>query len=182
MNFFQILNSYGIIGIMIAGFAEGTFLPVPMEFISIPIYLSNIDKVLLCLAALLIFSFIGTVLGYTIGKYLGDITHKFIKKEHLDKIGRLYEKNSTLTLLSSIFTPIPYETYTFSAGIFRINFKKFIIVSFISRVIRHSPQAFLIYFYGERVIDNMKIISLTVGITLFTFTLLYLFLKKRRAD
>ena len=42
---FETLKEFGIYGIAVAGLLEATVLPIPMETISIPVYLSSREKV-----------------------------------------------------------------------------------------------------------------------------------------
>lgn len=149
-SFLQLISNLGEYGIIVAALLEATFLPVPMETISIPVYLLNNKKALFYVALLIIFSSIGSIIGYFMGKYLGaPVISKMIKEEHLEKIEKFYNKNAVLALLSSAFTPIPYEAYTLSAGLFKIDFKKYIICAIVSRIIRHLPQAIIIYYWGK---------------------------------
>lgn len=158
MNIFiKIFKNYGIYGIIFAGFSESTFLPFPMETISLPIYLSNSKKAIFYSLCLISFSTIGSFFGYYIGKYLGSsVIKKTFPKKTMEKIKNLYDKNSFLAILSSAFTPIPYEAYVLSAGIFQINLKTFLLASFCSRFLRHFPQGVLIFFFGEAILKNLS--------------------------
>ncbi|WP_176461934.1 YqaA family protein [Anaeromicrobium sediminis] len=176
----NILINYGVIGIMIAAFFEPILMPVPMEFVSIPIALLNQDKALLYSIILILFSALGSTVGYYIGKFLsGTLLNKFVSAENVSKLKNLYEKNSFLTILTSAFTPIPYEAYVLSAGIFNIGFTKFIMAALISRCIRHLPQGIIISLYGDVFLGNLKNYTMIMGLIIFIIILLlrYLFRK-----
>lgn len=176
-NLIYIIINYGIFGIMIAAFAEAIFLPITMEIISIPIYLVNTDKALSYSIILIIFSVLGSVVGYYLGKFFGKpLINKFDSKGIINKLRNLYNKNSFLTILTSSFTPIPYEAYVLSAGAFNIDFKKFLLASIISRTIRHLPQGIIIFLFGDAFVANMKNYTLGIGIIIFVLILArYLF-------
>lgn len=180
-NIINLFINYGLFGIIIAGFSEATFLPVPMELISVPIYLSNTNKAFLYSIILILFSILGSIVGYYFGKSLGKpLLEKFVSVKNLNKLKDLYDKNSFLTILTSSFTPIPYEAYVLSAGMFNIDFKNFIFASSISRVIRHLPQGILIFLYGDTLLSHVKNITLFISLLVFTMILFkYLFYNKK---
>ncbi|MDX8336910.1 YqaA family protein [Candidatus Cetobacterium colombiensis] len=180
----EILKNYGLYGIIIASLLEATVLPIPMETISIPAYLSAKENIIYLLIILVSFSTLGSIVGYSIWKRLGKIIrNKYREKDIFIKIKILYERNIFLTLLSSAFTPIPFEAYVMVAGILSINFKLFLIGVVLSRILRHFPQGLLIYFYGDKILDNIKLYSFLIIMFIFSFNLVkYLILKKIKAS
>lgn len=179
-NIISILINYGVLGIIIAAFSEAIFMPVPMEFIFIPIALLHPEKAFLYSIILIIFSALGAIAGYYMGKILSkSFLSKFVSVENITKLKRLYDKNSFLTILTSSFTPIPYEAYVLSAGVFEIGFTKFILASIISRVIRYLPQGIIISLYGEVLLAHLRNYTVVIGVIIFTIILLlkYLFRK-----
>lgn len=171
MNYIiETLINYGILGIIIVAFSEAIFLPIPMEFISIPTFLLNPSKAFLYSFILILFSTLGSIVGYYVGKTFGSpLLNKFISQENLDKLNKLYSKNLFITVLTSSFTPIPYEAYVLSSGIFNIGFRKFILAAIISRVIRHLPQGILITLYGDALLIHFKKYTLIIALTAFIF-------------
>ncbi|GIM27648.1 hypothetical protein CPJCM30710_03140 [Clostridium polyendosporum] len=175
----NILINYGILGIMVSAFCEAIFMPIPMELISIPIALINPQKAFLYSLVLIFFSAIGSIVGYFIGKSAGrTILYKLISEKTLIKVENLYNKNAFLTILTSTFTPIPYETYVLSAGIFKVGLPRFLSAAVISRSIRYIPQGILITLYGENLINSFKNYALFIGITIFIIMLLLKFIRK----
>lgn len=67
---FEILKELGVYGIALAGLLEATILPIPMETISIPIYLSLKESAVYLVIVLIIFSILGSILGYFFGAKL----------------------------------------------------------------------------------------------------------------
>lgn len=183
-NITDLLINYGLIGIMIAALSEAIFLPIPMELISIPIYLTNPTKSISYSIVLIIFSIIGSIAGYYIGGILGNVSkplvEKFIPNKNLQKLKLLYDKNAFLTLISCFFTPIPYETYVLSAGMFKINFKKFISATIISRLLRHLPQGIIVFYYGESFLFELTQYSFITSSIIFIAIIVYQFIIKRK--
>lgn len=177
---FETLKEFGIYGIAVAGLLEATVLPIPMEAISIPIYLSSREKIVYLLLVLLVFSTLGSILGYLFWKKVsGPIRHHYLQREMFIKIKKLYEKNIFLTLLTSAFTPIPFEGYVIVAGILEIEFKIFLLGAILSRVLRHLPQGVLIYFYGESIVKNIGVYSFGIMILIFTVFLIKSLINKK---
>jgi membrane protein YqaA with SNARE-associated domain len=176
-NIINLLIKHGILGIIIAAFSESIFMPIPMELISIPIYLLNSSKALLYSIILILFSTLGSTVGYYIGKILSNSSlNKFMSNKNTYILKRLYDKNSFLTILTSAFTPIPYEAYVLSAGIFNIGFRKFFLAATISRVIRHLPQGILINLYGVAIISHVKNYTLIAGLIIFSIITIFKYL------
>lgn len=181
-NIYLSLVEYGWIGIAIAALSEGIFLPLPMETISVPIYLLNREKAFILSLLLVLFSIVGSIIGYHIGKYFGfGLLKKFAPRDSVEKLRTLYEKNAFLTLLTSAFSPIAYELYVISAGSFRVNFKKFIFAAIISRILRHLPLGVLLWLYGESVLIYFKKYFFALAILILVGMALKLFKNRTSA-
>lgn len=179
MNYIvNILIEHGILGVIIAAFSEAIFMPIPMELVSLPIFLLNPSNAFYYSLILVLFSILGSTVGYYIGKACAKpLLSKLISKDNLDKLNKLYSKNSFLTVLTSSFTPIPYEAYVLSAGVFNIGFRKFMVPAIISRIIRHLPQGILISLYGDALLSHFKDYTLIIALVIFVgiIILKYLF-------
>jgi membrane-associated protein len=74
-------------------------------------------------------SFLGDSTNYAVGKYLGDWMVKknwLIKKEHLEKTHRFYEKYGAKTIIMARFVPIVRTFSPFVAGLGKMTYKKFV--------------------------------------------------------
>ena len=172
------LVEFGILGIIMAAFSEAVFLPLPMELISIPVYLVNPARAVFYALVLITFSIAGSVAGYHLSRYLGKpLLHKLVPEKHLQRLTDLYDKNALLTLMTAAFTPIPYEAYVLSAGAFGIGFRKFLFATVFSRVIRHLPQAVLIRLYGDALLMHVKTYTLVFCVLVFVMVLLFKYLQ-----
>lgn len=178
---FEILKELGVYGIALAGLLEATILPIPMETISIPIYLSLKESAVYLVIVLIIFSILGSILGYFFWRKIGDpIRNHIFEKDIFIKVKKMYEKNAFLALLSSAITPIPFEGYVIAAGILEIEFRIFLLGTIFSRILRHLPQGLLIYFYGEKILKDLKFYTFITIITILIIILIkYLTFKKK---
>ncbi len=156
-NLLLFFKNYSWFALILGALLEATCLPVPMELISIPVYLSNQKYSLVFFLVLISFSFIGTVIGYHIGKlFYGKFVKKSSTVKHVSEFKKMYDENLKLTIISSAFSPIPYEIYVLSGGLLQVNLKEFLIFSLISRIMRHLPQAVLVWLYGDVFIVYFK--------------------------
>lgn len=151
-NFTQnILNSsYPMVGLIITAFAESSFFPIPPDVIYIPLALLNSNKAFLYALITTLFSVLGGMFGYLIGKYGGKpFIKKIISEEKLYQVKLFYNKYDTWAIIIAGFTPIPYKVFTISAGLFDLNFSRFIIASFLGRGGRFFLVCSLIYLFGQ---------------------------------
>jgi membrane protein YqaA with SNARE-associated domain len=177
----DILINYGILGIAAAGFSEAVFLPMPMEFVFIPIALLNTSKAFIYSLVLILFSTLGSLVGYYLGKSVGTpLLNKMISADKFQKLEGMYSRNAFLTLITSCFTPIPYEVYVISAGTFSINMSTFISTSILSRLIRYIPQGILITLFGKTILQYIKSYTIIAGIAIFIVILILKFLTEKR--
>lgn len=170
----NILINFGPKGLAIAAFIEPIFMPFPMEIIFIPVSIANPQMAIFFSLIMIVFSTLGSVIGYKMGDLFGSsLLSKFTSESSIKKIHNSYNKNAALTIITSSFTPIPFEVYVLSAGTFRINFLKFIITAIISRIIRYVPQGILIYLYGNSILSLMQRYIIIIGFVIFIVFLIF---------
>lgn len=140
--------------------------------------MTNTKRAFLYSLILVTFSAVGSVIGYIVGKGIGrNILKKFVSEENIGKIEDKYNKNAFFAILSSAFTPIPYEAYVLSAGIFKVKFIKFITGAVLSRAIRYIPQGIIISLYGSTLINAIKNYTMLLGGIIFIIILLVKIVK-----
>tara|TARA_B100002052_G_scaffold272588_1_gene274360 strand:+ start:520 stop:1140 length:621 start_codon:yes stop_codon:yes gene_type:complete len=145
-------------------FSEASFFPIPPDVLLIPLCLGNRNRSFRFAFICSIFSILGAILGYYIGKLLwwnipgiqySDLALLFfdyvpgINNNGFLKIKNLYDNWDFWIVFTAGFTPIPFKLITISAGTFNINFFMFVIASVISRSARFFIVASLISVFGE---------------------------------
>jgi len=152
--------------ISILSFSEAFFFPIPPDVLLVPLCIGNRNKswnfALLCS----VFSIMGGLLGYYIGKvlwwsvpgveysYLANLFMEYIpgvNEEGFNNIKRLYEEWDFWIVFTAGFTPIPFKLITLSSGTFNINLGMFLLASFISRSARFFLLASLIKVFGKSI-------------------------------
>lgn len=157
MNFESFVNSItsstlAPLFLAMLSFAESSFFPIPPDTIQIPLSILN-PKLSFFYATISTFSSVfGGMFGYFIGNKGGKpIVNRVVSDEKLYQVKLLYQKYDVWAIFIAGFSPIPYKIFTLSAGLFDLNFKRFVIASFIGRGARFYLVATLIFFFGESI-------------------------------
>ena len=152
-----------LIGFFLPGdsllFITGLF--IAQNFISMNIWLA---AVLLTISAI-----IGNAVGYWIGKQAGPALFrkpdsKLFKREYVDKTAEVFEKYGARAIVMARFVPIVRTFITATAGMGRMNFRRFIVFSAIGAVLWAGGVTVLGYFLGniEFVKKNIEVILILV--------------------
>lgn len=141
-------------------FAAGTFAA-----------LGSLNPILL-FALLALAAILGDTLNYSIGRSIGsklcaNSQFKLIKKEHLDKTKRFYEKHGGKTIILARFVPIIRTFAPFVAGIGEMNYLHFIIYNVIGGVLWVGIFTSLGFFFG-----NLPLVKNNFSIVIFAIVIL----------
>jgi len=131
-------------------FAESSFFPIPPDLLLIVMSLNSpghaLSYALVCTAG----STVGGAFGYGLGKGGGrPLLKRFVSERKIRLVHDYFRKYEAWAIGIAGFTPIPYKIFTLSAGVFYIDFVKFILVSLVSRGARFFLVAGLIALFGE---------------------------------
>jgi len=154
-------------------FAAGTFAALGSLN---PFYLFG----LLSVAAVL-----GDTINYSIGAFIGERAFsgeiKFLKKEHLDRTQKFYEKHGGKTIILARFVPIIRTFAPFVAGVGTMKYRKFITYNVVGGIAWVAIFTFLGYFFGniEFVKKNFELVIFAIIFISFIPPVLE-FLKARK--
>jgi membrane-associated protein len=118
---------------------------------------------LLSIAAIL-----GDTVNYWIGHYIGpkafSNNYKFLKKEHLEKTHKFYEKYGGKTIILARFIPIIRTFAPFVAGIGTMNYSKFFLFNVIGGVSWVAIFVYMGYFFGnlDFVQNNFGLVAIAI--------------------
>jgi membrane protein YqaA with SNARE-associated domain len=145
-----VYSPLAIPGLAIIAFAESSFFPIPPDTIMIPLALLNPKSAYIYAAITTLFSTLGGSFGYFIGVKGGKpLVKKFISEQKLSRVKELYHKYDVWAVTMGAFTPLPYKVFTIAAGLLDLNFKRFMLASFLGRGGRFFAVATVIYFFGD---------------------------------
>lgn len=146
------LTPYGPLALFIIAFAESSFFPVPPDVLLIALGLLSPENVFLFALICSIGSVTGGMFGYFLGIRGGrPLLEKMFKKDKIEKAHELFQKYEVWAIGIAAFTPVPYKVFTIAAGVFYIDFKKFVLVSIIGRSCRFFIVAGFIALFGEQI-------------------------------
>ena len=147
----------GPLGLFLLAFAESSFFPVPPDILLIALALINPEASLYLALITTAGSVLGAVLGYVIGLKGGrPLLEKFMSKEKISLVHEYFSKYDVWAIGIAGFTPIPYKIFTISAGVFYINFTRFVLASVLSRGGRFFLVGGAIYFFGDAIKDLLQ--------------------------
>ncbi len=181
-----IYSQFALGGLLLVAFAESSFFPIPPDTILIPLAFLNPDKALWYGFLTTLASVAGGALGYFIGHKGGrPIVNKFISDEKLYRVKQLYNKYDVWAVGLAAFTPIPYKVFTIAAGLFELDFKRFLLASFLGRGGRFITIGLLIQIFGPAVkpfiTQNLELFTIGFAVLLVGGFVFINFVLKKKA-
>jgi membrane-associated protein len=138
--------------------------------------------VMLCGAAIL-----GDSANYAIGKYLGQIILKkqgawFLKKEHIDRTHRFYERYGAKTIVLARFVPIVRTFAPFVAGVGAMHYFRFLAYNVVGGVLWITLFLLAGYFFGNipAVKERFSLVILAIIIISILPAVIEILREKRR--
>ncbi|MFH1456303.1 MAG: YqaA family protein [archaeon] len=169
-------------GLFILAFMESSFFPIPPDVLLIILTLANPKLGLLYALICTVGSVLGAMFGYGIG-YAGEkiVLEKMFRKDKIDRVHRLFDKYGAWAIAIAAFTPLPFKIFTIAAGVFYINFKKFVIASTIGRGARFFLLAGFLMVFGEMIVNMLNTYLNWISIiAVAVLVIVYLLYKKRK--
>ena len=151
------VNDYGLIGTFIISMLESFIFPVPTAVFIAPAAALGIDPFVITVVAT-VSSVIGAVIGYGLGYVFGRKAADKLFKKHMPRVEKWFDKYGLWTVLIAAFTPIPFKVITWASGIFKLNFKKFLIASIIGRFIQFAIAAYVGSLFGGWFFESLALI------------------------
>ena len=166
-------SPYGGYALFILALAESSFFPIPPDALLIALCLVKPE---LSFSYALICSFgsvLGGMFGYLIGLKGGrPLLKRWFKSDKITLVENYYQRWDVWAVGIAGFTPIPYKIFTISAGVFNLNFFRFLLASLVSRSSRFFLVATLFFLFGKSV---QNLIEKYLGLlTIAFFILLFL--------
>lgn len=144
----------------VLSFTESSFFPIPPDVMLIPMCLARPKRGWLYAALCTLFSVIGGMAGYLIGKLAFEWIEPWLMGSSyagaFSNAVAAFETWGFWYILLAGFTPIPYKVFTISAGVVGMPFLAFIGGSVVGRGGRFFLVAALIRLGGEKLAERMR--------------------------
>lgn len=187
----QIISAGGYFGIFFLMILESAFMPVPSEvvmpFSGYLVSQGQFDLLFVTLAGTL-GNVAGSVISYFIGLYIGrTVVLKYgkyilLKEKYLVLTEHWFKKYGDKAIFFSRMLPVVRTVISLPAGVGKMNFKKFVLYTFVGSIPWNFALAYLGFWFGANwstvlnyghVLD--KIIIIVIGVLI-----VWLFLKRRK--
>ncbi len=175
------LALYGGWGLFAISFLDATFLAFPLLNDLLLIHLASQSPRLSLIYALE--STAGSVLGYStvyaISRGGGRFLWRRRSPEAMGRASQWLERNDFVAILagSLLPPPVPFKPFVISAGVLRMNFRRFGLALLVGRSLRFFVGALLGVYYGARAEayfkQNLGWASLVTAVLLVGITLIY---------
>jgi membrane-associated protein len=189
----QILLNYGVLTYLIlfvvifceTGLVVTPFLPGDSLLFAAGAFASKGLNPWLLFMLLSIAAIAGDTVNYWAGHYIGPKAFsgniRFLKKEHLDRTHRFYEKYGGKTIVLARFIPIIRTFAPFVAGIGAMNYGKFIVYNVVGGVTWVALFVFAGYWFSnnEFVKNNFPLVILAI-IIISVMPMVIEYLRSRR--
>ncbi|RII36115.1 DedA family protein [Clostridium chromiireducens] len=147
-------------------------------------------NIYILIGILIVAAILGDTANYEIGRIFGEKLiklrgGKLIKKEHLDKTNRFYEKHGGKTIIFARFIPIVRTLAPFVAGIGKMQYRHFISFNAIGGIVWVLGVSALGYFFGAIPIikNNFEFVIIAIIlISVLPVVIEFLKSKTKKAD
>lgn len=186
-----LLVEWGVVGLVVAAFAESFISPILPDVLLIPVAMANPSNAIYYGMLTTGVSVVGGLVGYAIGNRLGlAVARKMMPEKYYTKITsyvKEHSRNIGWAIFLAALSPIPYKFISITAGALRVDMKIFLLASFFGRAKRFLLEAVIIYYFGdaakeilERFGTEMVVYSLIAVAVLIVLWWGYARYKKKR--
>jgi membrane protein YqaA with SNARE-associated domain len=154
-------HRHAMVAMALISFAESSFLPLPPDFLLVPMTLAQPRRAWLIATVCTVTSVLGGYVGYAIGYFLFDaLGRPLFEFYHLmdkyDAFKAAFAQWGAWIIVIKGLTPIPFKLVTIASGAAQFNLSTFTLASLVSRGLRFFVLAALLWRYGEPIRDFIE--------------------------
>jgi membrane-associated protein len=133
------------------------------------------ENLLVVCSLLIIASVSGNIIGYWFGLKAGPMLYKrkdsrFFKRKYIDKAESFYKKHGNIALAAGLFFPIIRTFSPLVAGVIKLNFRRFVLFTFMGSVLWISTFVIAGYLVGIMPFLKQYLKYIVIGIILCVTT------------
>ncbi len=141
---------YGTWALFGIAFAESSFFPIPPDVLLMALAVARPEGSLWFATVCSVGSVLGGCFGYFLGLKGGrPLLFKLFSREKIRVVENYYQRWDVWAVGAAGLTPLPYKVFTISAGVFALNFPRFLLASVVSRSLRFFAVGTLFWLYGK---------------------------------
>jgi membrane protein YqaA with SNARE-associated domain len=154
-----VLKTFGAWGVFALAAIDSLAIPIPLDaLVAGYVYGSPHRAWLYCLAGAA-GSALGSLLPYGVGRAGGELfLLKRIDHARMQRIRDRFEKQEFLALMvpAMLPPPTPFKLFVFSAGVFEMRLRAFLLSIFSGRIIRFAILSVLTVKFGPQIVTQVK--------------------------
>ena len=188
----QIISAGGYWGIFFLMILESAFMPVPSEVV-MPFagYLASQHQfdIWYVTMAGTIGNVVGSIISYLVGLYIGRSVvlkygkYFFLKEKYLVLTEHWFKKYGDKAIFFSRLLPVVRTVISLPAGVGRMNFKKFVLYSFVGSVPWNLALAYLGFWFGanwSKILEYGHIFDAIIIVAIAVVLILFLLKRKKK--
>jgi membrane protein YqaA with SNARE-associated domain len=149
-------SRHAMLAMAAISFAESSFLPLPPDFLLVPMTLARPRRAWLIATVCTVASVLGGFVGYAIGYFLFDAVGRPVLEFYhaMDRYEALkagFAQWGAWIIILKGLTPIPFKLVTIASGVAEFNLLSFTLASLVSRSLRFFLLAALLWWFGDPV-------------------------------
>ena len=154
-------HRHAMLAMALISFAESSFLPLPPDFLLVPMTLAQPRRAWLIATVCTVTSVLGGYVGYAIGYFVFDALGRplFEFYHMMDKYeafkAAFAEWGAWIIVIKGL-TPIPFKLVTIASGAAKFDLLTFTMASLVSRSLRFFLLAALLWRFGDPIRDFIE--------------------------
>jgi membrane protein YqaA with SNARE-associated domain len=154
-------HRHAMAAMALISFAESSFLPIPPDFLLVPMILAQPRRAWLIAAVCTITSVVGGYVGYAIGYFLFDaiglpVLEFYHMMDKYEAFKAAFAEWGAWIIVIKGLTPIPFKLVTIASGAAQFDLVPFTLASLVSRSLRFFLLAALLRRFGEPIRDFIE--------------------------
>ena len=154
-------HRHAMAAMALISFAESSFLPLPPDFLLVPMILAQPRRAWLIALICTITSVVGGYVGYAIGYFLFDavglpVLEFYHMMDKYEAFKAAFAEWGAWIIVIKGLTPIPFKLVTIASGAAQFNLVPFTLASLVSRSLRFFLLAALLWRFGETIRDFIE--------------------------
>jgi membrane protein YqaA with SNARE-associated domain len=176
------LGSIGGVGLLLIGFLDSSFLPLPVinDLLVVELSMRNPARMPYYALMATVGSVLGCVFLYFVARKGGELVFRKRAGARAEKIRHWVQSNGFASILVTALLPppTPFKIFVLAAAVFKVPLRSFTLALLIARSLRYFAVGFLAVKYGEVATSYLLSHPLIVsGVTLVAVALVYITLR-----